>query len=124
LSPRWPAARSCAYLRALKSDGWRVAIYYFALRSPALAVRRVRLRVRLGGHDVPEETVRRRFGRSLANLFGLYLPLADQWAVLDNSSSGKSRVVATHNDREGTRVEGERSWQRLRHLAHRRRNGR
>lgn len=62
------APRSFApFLRHLKATGYRVAIYCFSLANAQLAVRRVRLRVSLGGHDVPAEVVRRRFDRSRAN---------------------------------------------------------
>ena len=64
------------FLRTLKASGYQVAIYYFSLANAHLAVRRVRLRVAMGGHDVPTDVIRRRFGRSLVNFFGLYAPLA------------------------------------------------
>ena len=57
------------FLRRLKAQGYRVAIYYFSLSNIQLAVRRVKLRVALGGHDVPPEVVRRRFTRSVDNFF-------------------------------------------------------
>ena len=53
-------------------------IYYFSLANAQLAIRRVKLRVALGGHDVPTDVVKRRFGRSLQNFFQLYIPLADE----------------------------------------------
>jgi hypothetical protein len=37
-------------------------------------------------HDVPERDVRRRFNRSLKNLFALYRPLLDTLHCFDNSS--------------------------------------
>lgn len=80
------ASRSFApWLESLKSTGYEVYLVYVALRSPALALARIRRRVRNGGHDVPAPVVRRRFARSLHNLFSLYLPLADRWSVYDNS---------------------------------------
>lgn len=72
-----------------------MVIYYFALSSAQLAVRRVKLRVSLGGHHVPRDVVQRRFGRSLNNFFTLYSPLADEWTLFDNSSKGKAKQVAT-----------------------------
>ena len=83
------------FLRTLKARGYAVAIYYFSLTNAQLAIRRVKLRVALGGHDVPGDVVKRRFGRSLINFFNLYAPLADQWALLDNSSSSQALPVAT-----------------------------
>ena len=72
-----------------------MAIYYFSLSNALLAVRRVKLRVAMGGHDAPADTVRRRFGRSLNNFNSRYLPLADRWAVFDNSVNGKAILIAT-----------------------------
>jgi predicted ABC-type ATPase len=119
------SSRSFApFLRSLKGDGWRIAIYYFSLRSAALAERRVKLRVRLGGHDVPAPVVQRRFGRSLANFFALYLPLADEWTLFDNSEHGESRPVATHNRPNGIDPRGAQTWQRLHRLAASQRNPR
>ena len=94
------SSRSFApFLRQLKAQGYLVAIYYFSLTSASLAVRRVKLRVAMGGHDVPEDTVRRRFGRSLLNFHSLYTPLADHWVMFDNSVTGKATLVAIqHGD--------------------------
>ena len=48
----------------------------------------------MGGHDVPSDVVKRRFGRSLSNFFTLYAPLADEWIFFDNSSSPQAITVA------------------------------
>jgi predicted ABC-type ATPase len=58
----------------------------------------VKLRVSLGGHAVPPEVVRRRFGRSLKNFVALYGPLASRWAVFNNSSPSKARLIAVRDD--------------------------
>jgi len=56
------SSRSFAlFLRRLKAQGYVVAIYYFSLANALLAIRRVKLRVALGGHDVPSDVVRWRF---------------------------------------------------------------
>ena len=90
------SSRSFApFLRRLKAQGYLVAIYYFSLANAQLAIRRVKLRVVLGGHDVPPDVVRRRFGRSLNNFFTLYAPIADEWALFDNSTSHQALPVAT-----------------------------
>ncbi len=83
------------FLRRLKAQGYQVAIYYFSLASPSLAMRRVKLRVAMGGHDVPADVIRRRFDRSLSNFFSLYMPLADRWALFDNSVTGAATLLAT-----------------------------
>jgi len=47
--------------------------------------RRIAARVRQGGHDVPRGDVIRRFGRGWENFVKVYRPLANEWAVYDNS---------------------------------------
>ncbi len=84
-------------LRHWKSLGYLVAIYYFSLSSAQLAIRRVKLRVALGGHDVPADVVERRFTRSLHNFLTLYSPLVDQWTLFDNSYRGQACPVAAFN---------------------------
>ncbi len=72
--------------RRAKSSGWNFGIVYIGLRSPAIAIARVRLRKLRGGHNVPRADVHRRYRRSLVNLAGIY-EVADRLVVLDNSSS-------------------------------------
>lgn len=80
------ASRTFApWLSRLALRGHEVHLLYIWLRSPDLAIRRVRARVRKGGHAVPDDTIRRRYARSAANLFTLYLPLARTWRLYDNS---------------------------------------
>jgi len=105
-----------AFLRSLKQSGYRVAIYYFSLASAQLAIRRVKLRVALGGHNVPPDVVRRRFHRSLDNFFNLYAPLADEWALFDNSPTPKALPVATQLADQITVMEPA-TWQKLQKLS-------
>ncbi|WP_413166078.1 zeta toxin family protein [Capilliphycus salinus ALCB114379] len=74
------------FLRKCKSKGYRINLIYFWLQSPELAIARVRRRVESGGHNIPEDTIRRRYERGRKNLTDLYLPLCDRWIVYDNSS--------------------------------------
>ena len=73
-------------LQKAKQSGYRVILHHVMIDSAGQAVRRVRLRVLHGGHDVPEEDIRRRFQRSREGFVQHYLPLADAWGVWDNSS--------------------------------------
>ena len=66
-------------------SGYRVKLFFLKLVSPELAIARVRQRVRSGGHDVPEPVIRRRFAAGLRNFTTLYKPIADEWALYDNS---------------------------------------
>ena len=58
----------------------------FTFQSADLNIQRVRLRVGKGGHDVPEESIRKRWTRSLAQL-PWFLDQADQAALFDNSGA-------------------------------------
>lgn len=104
-----------AFLGRCKAQGYRVEIFYVALPSAELAVERVALRVRFGGHNIPTEIVERRFLRSLKNLFELYIPLADQWVVLDNAG-GALKPLARGTARS-TRVTEREAWQKLKLIA-------
>jgi|SRR5450830_648825 len=104
------------FLRQLKAQGYVVAIYYFSLANAQLAIRRVKLRVALGGHDVPADVVRRRFGRSLTNFFNLYAPLADEWTLFDNSTSPHAMTVAARLANQLTVTETA-TWHKLQKLS-------
>lgn len=73
-------------LERWKRAGYRVEIVYLRLRSSRLALRRIATRVRQGGHDVPVKDVVRRFQRGWGNFESVYRPLADSWAVYENSN--------------------------------------
>jgi predicted ABC-type ATPase len=72
-------------LKRWKSAGYRIEIIFLRLASVALARRRIAVRVKQGGHDVPHADVLRRFARGWKNFEAAYKPLADVWAVYDNS---------------------------------------
>lgn len=69
--------------RALDA-GHEVRIWYMGLMSPELHVARVKSRVASGGHDIPEEEIRKRYDSSRANLARL-LPRLTELHVYDNS---------------------------------------
>jgi len=72
-------------LKCWRAAGYRIEITYLRLPSPRLALRRISARVRQGGHNVPRADVLRRFARGGTNFQKFYRPLADAWAVYDNS---------------------------------------
>ena len=78
-------------VQAAKVREFEFRLIYVMLESPDLNVERVRLRVAKGGHDVPEERIRGRWTRSLAQLPWV-LDQADQAALFDNSGA-RPRLV-------------------------------
>jgi predicted ABC-type ATPase len=83
--PRWRKA------------GYHVKLIFLGLPSADLAVARVRVRVRQGGHDVAEEVIRRRFDLGLRNFEALYRDLADSWIWYDNSGPAPVELVSGDN---------------------------
>ncbi|MDP6490522.1 MAG: zeta toxin family protein [Kiritimatiellia bacterium] len=73
LIPRW------------RQQGYAVKLIFLALPSVDLALARVAIRVRQGGHAIPEPTVRRRFTSGQENFERVYKPLVDAWAHYDSS---------------------------------------
>jgi predicted ABC-type ATPase len=76
------------YLRRIarwRAAGYHIKLIYLALASPEEAVARVAERVRQGGHDIPEPTIRRRFAAGLKNFLGVYRHRVDYWQWFDNS---------------------------------------
>jgi predicted ABC-type ATPase len=93
------ASRSYAHwMIGLQQQGYTVHLLFLWLRNSEMAIERVRERVRLGGHDVPDATIRRRYHRGIRNFLNLYQSLANTWALYDNSASGEPSFVA-----EGTK---------------------
>jgi len=70
-----------------KRRGYLIEIVYIRLASPQLALSRIAARVRQGGHDVPRSDVIRRFKRGWVNFLDVYRPLANHWAIYENSGS-------------------------------------
>lgn len=84
------------HLRTLdraRAAGFGTMLLFATLPSAELCLARVAARVAGGGHDVPEDDVRRRFVRSAAN-FAEYAARADRWLILDTQLA-EPRPVAS-----------------------------
>ncbi len=74
-----------ARLKKWKTAGYRIEIIFLRLSSVQIALHRVAMRVKQGGHHVPRPDVIRRFKRGLDNFEKSYHQLADSWAMYDNT---------------------------------------
>lgn len=79
--------------RSAQQMGYYVTVLYFWLSSPDIAVQRVAARVKAGGHNIPEETIRRRYMMGLNYLFHNYMQTCDKWILADNSAPPFSVVA-------------------------------
>ncbi|MCC9000987.1 MAG: zeta toxin family protein [Candidatus Contendobacter sp.] len=76
------------YLRHIarwQAAGYQVKLIFLRLTSAEEAVARVAQRVKQGGHSIAEKIIRRRFETGLTNFHQHYAPMADFWALYDNS---------------------------------------
>jgi predicted ABC-type ATPase len=71
-------------IEVARQRGYIVIVMHVGVDSPDLSVARVRGRVSEGGHDVPEDKVRARFGRG-GSLIRQAVLRADRGLVYDNS---------------------------------------
>ena len=85
-----------SYVRTLeqcRNEGWRTVLLYFWLPSAELSARRVARRVAEGGHGIPLEVIHRRYLAGIRNMHNLYLPLADEAEIYDNSLSPRVLIA-------------------------------
>lgn len=68
---------------AWRSSGYAVKLVFLSLPDVEMAIERVAIRVRQGGHNIPVEVIRRRFAHGIAN-FERYKLLVDSWQLYDN----------------------------------------
>ena len=83
------ASRSfVAVIERCRQAGYGTGLLFIALADAELAKERVAMRVRQGGHGVPDEIVERRFHLGLRNFFELYSPIIDEWTFVENTKEG------------------------------------
>lgn len=77
----------------MQGKGYVVILLYFWLKSVELAKDRVESRVKLGGHNIPEDVIERRYRKGVENLKTIFIRLVDEWIVFDNSYN-KQELIA------------------------------
>jgi predicted ABC-type ATPase len=102
-----------SWLRGLVDGGYSTHMFYFWVRDAEFAIARVAARVRAGGHHVPDDTVRQRYGKSIRNLFDLYMPHLTTWKVFDNTESDY-RLIAEGGVGWADFVYDEATWDTIR----------
>ena len=80
-----------------KKLGYDVKLWFISLSSPELAISRVALRVSQGGHNIPEDVVRRLFNSGLKNL-PAYQKIVSSWVLLAGDNSPPVQINAEVNN--------------------------
>lgn len=103
-------------IKRAQEEGYYVTVLYFWLNSPDLAVKRVKARVAAGGHNIPEETVRRRYRVGVNYFFNDYSKLCDRWILADNSKV-PFRVIAEGGKERPLSVKDKETYETVRKIA-------
>ena len=107
-------------VRMAQNAGYSVTLLYFWLNSPELAIERVKARVEAGGHNIPEETIRRRYFVGIDYFFQHYVPVSDRWILADNSQT-PFRVIAEGSRTDVVTIRDEVTYEKILGLAQERR---
>jgi predicted ABC-type ATPase len=70
-----------------------VGLFFVILSNVGLNVKRVHERVSRGGHGIPDDVIRRRYGRAIANL-PIAIRIAHETVVFDNSGATPVKLVS------------------------------
>ena len=92
-----------------REHGYEFHLVFIWLRTPGVAIARVKARSRLGGHDVAPEVIGRRYTRGVRNFFELYAPLARTWHFYDNSEE-RLKLLAKGGQRRSERIHDAKLW--------------
>lgn len=71
-------------VREAQGMGYKVTVLFIWLDSPEMAIQRVAERVGKGGHNIPLDVIERRYYRGILNLMNLYIPICDNWLIVNN----------------------------------------
>ena len=88
-------------------EGYTVTLLYFWLKTPEMAIERVKARVAAGGHDIPEETIRRRYNVGIHYFFNSYA---------DNSQI-PFRVIAEGSKNEVINIRDEETYEKIKAIS-------
>ena len=76
-----------------QANGYKVTLLFFWLDSPNMAKKRVAQRVAEGGHNIPLETIERRYYNGITNLFAIYMNMVDICYIFDNSEGERTPIA-------------------------------
>ena len=76
-----------------------------------MAIKRVETRVREGGHNIPEDIIKRRYENGLRNFFNIFESIVDEWLFIDNS--GEPYEIIARKNSSGIKLENASRWKEL-----------
>ena len=100
-----------SFIDKAKERGYEIILLFLKLNSEELAIERVKTRVSEGGHNIPINTIRRRYRRGLRNLCQKYIQKVDKWILIDNSTR-KFKFIA-EGSKDKLFIKDQREWDEL-----------
>jgi len=98
-------------LKKLRQDGWQLVLFFLWIPDADFSRNRIRERVEHGGHDIPDDTIYRRFPRIMHNLVKIYIPLCDKVVCYDNS--GSEPILVFEQDENGRKISNNDIYERI-----------
>lgn len=83
-----------------QKKGYHIKLIFLSLPDVKIALRRVRERVKHGGHNVPDDVIQRRHSTGWRNFQNLYKHIADSWLLYDNSGANLRLIDSGENHRK------------------------
>ncbi len=90
-----------------------VVLFFLWLPSAEMAIERVADRVRAGGHNIPEDVIRRRYQRGISNFLSTYEAIVDEWRVFNSSTVSPLQTIAKGSMLKGKTVLIPDIWQSI-----------
>lgn len=84
-------------IRKAKKLNYEIILIYVFIDNPQICIERIKVRVKNGGHYIPDKDVIRRYKRSKENFYNLYKDLADEWAVYYNGKNDFVEIFKYEN---------------------------
>lgn len=103
-------------VKMAQAAGYSVTLLYFWLRTPEMAIERVKARVAAGGHNIPEDTIVRRYHVGIDYFFHQYAPICERWILADNSQI-PFRVIAEGSKTDVINVKDEETFLKIKAIA-------
>ncbi len=100
------------FIKKAKETCYAINLIYYWLDSAELATERVKVRVAEGGHDIPTDTIIRRYYAGLKNFINLYKDKVDYWMLIDNSKT-EPELIAEGRIGEQQEVRSPEKWKTI-----------
>ena len=100
-------------IKRLQAAGYEFSLFFIYSPDVNLSIARVAERVRSGGHNIPEDVIRRRYKAGVKNFFELYQPIADVWEVYMNTTQLKPLRIASGVRTESIEIYNQTVWENI-----------